>query len=72
MQRRAAVVIPCLHQRWILLKKLPHRRGIVLVRVPQNERRPTHPSLLLRRRGGRSAAAGAHRRLPPTSVAMFR
>ncbi|KAF7828024.1 hypothetical protein G2W53_019188 [Senna tora] len=47
MKRSPIVIIPGLHQRRILLQKLPNSGGVVLMGMPQDQRGPTHSSLLL-------------------------
>lgn len=38
VERRAAVVVPGVDERGVLLQQLPHGADVVLVRVPQDER----------------------------------
>lgn len=47
VERRAVVVVSGLDERGILLEELPHSCGVVLVRVPEYQRRATHSLLLL-------------------------
>lgn len=65
VERGAVVVVAGVDEAGVFLQELPHRRRVVLVGVPQDQRRPAHPSLLplLRRRRRRR-----RRRLRPARL----
>lgn len=61
VERGAVVVVSGFDKGGIFLKKLPHRRGVVLVGVPENQRGAAHPRLLiLTVAAAAAAAAGTH------------